>query len=484
MTFTIEQAILLLAILLIVGVLTAKFSSRLGLPSLVLFIVVGMVLNRYIYYDNAKLTQLFGTIALIVILFDGGLNTKWKSMKRVIVPSSILATFGVLITTIIIGVFAKYILGLTWLEGFLFGAIVGSTDAAAVFAALGEKNIRHKLRVTLEAESGSNDPMAIFLTVSFIELIQSPDASVFNMILSFFWQMGIGIILGLLCGKIAVWGINQINLDSSGLYPVFALSFAVLTFSVTSFAQASGLLAVYVMAILLGNSDLTYRHSIVRFHEGFAWMMQILMFILLGLLVFPENLVKITWDALLLSFLLMFVARPIGVFISMIFTKYNFKEKILIAWAGLRGAVPIVLATYPLNAGIENDELLFNVVFFVVLTSALLQGATITPLANFLDLTEGIKTTVPHSLELISIGKTNNEMIELKVDENAPIANKMLKDIELPNDSLITGIIRGEKLVFPKGDTKILVDDILYVLVSKKKREKVKELIQTESKWD
>src|SRR5690606_9375767 len=180
--------------------------------------------------------------------------------------------------------------------------------------ALGEKNIRHKLRVTLEAESGSNDPMAIFLTVSFIELIQSPDASVFNMILSFFWQMGIGIILGLLCGKIAVWGINQINLDSSGLYPVFALSFAVLTFSVTSFAQASGLLAVYVMAILLGNSDLTYRHSIVRFHEGFAWMMQILMFILLGLLVFPENLVKITWDALLLSFLLMFVARPIGVF--------------------------------------------------------------------------------------------------------------------------------------------------------------------------
>src|SRR5699024_4621204 len=177
-----------------------------------------------------------------------------------------------------------------------------------------------------------------------------------------------------------------------------ALSFAVLTFSVTSFAQASGLLAVYVMAILLGNSDLTYRHSIVRFHEGFAWMMQILMFILLGLLVFPENLVKITWDALLLSFLLMFVARPIGVFISMIFTKYNFKEKILIAWAGLRGAVPIVLATYPLNAGIENDELLFNVVFFVVLTSALLQGATITPLANFLDLTEGIKTTVPHSL--------------------------------------------------------------------------------------
>lgn len=480
MTFSVEQAILLFSILLISGVLTAKFSSRLGLPSLVLFVVVGMVLNRYIYFDNAKLTQLFGTIALIVILFDGGLNTKWKNMRKVIAPSATLATIGVLITTFTIGFFAKYILGLSWLEGLLFGAIVGSTDAAAVFAALGEKNIRSKLTATLEAESGSNDPMAIFLTVSFIQLIQVPEASVMNMILNFFWQMGIGLIFGLIFGKITVWAINKINLDSSGLYPVFSVAFAVLTFAITSFAHASGLLAVYVMAILVGNSDLTYRYSIVRFNEGFAWMMQILMFILLGLLSFPTQLIKIAWQGLLLSFLLMIVARPLGVFISMIFSKYDLKEKILISWAGLRGAVPIVLATYPMIAGIENSELLFNVVFFVVFTSALLQGATISPLANYLGLTEGTKTAVPHSLELISIGKTNNEMMGLTVEEGAPIANKMLKDIELPYDSLITAIIRKDKLIFPKGDTSILSEDVLYVLVAKTQREQVKRLFQSE----
>lgn len=481
MEFTVEQLVFIVSILLMIGVLTAKFSSRLGVPSLVLFIIVGMLLNRFFYFDNAKLTQLVGTLALIVIIFDGGINTKWKSMKQVIVPSATLATLGVVLTTVVMGFFATYILGLTWLEGLLVGAIVGSTDAAAVFAALGERNIRFKLKTTLEAESASNDPMAIFLTVSFIELIKMPEASYMQLIPSFFWQMGVGLILGLLFGKGAVWVINKINLDSSGLYPILALSSAVLTFGFTSLLNASGLLAVYVMAIVVGNSDLTYRHSIVRFHEGFAWMMQITMFILLGLLVFPDQLIKVTWQGLLLSFLLMLVARPIGVFISMLFMKYSFSEKLLISWAGLRGAVPVVLATYPLMAGIENSNMIFNVVFFVVLTSALLQGATITPLANILKLTEGNKITVPHSVELVSIGKTNNEMIEIVVEENTKISGKQIKEIDLPKKSLISAIIRGDKLVFPKGETILMANDILYVLVSKKEREIVKMRFQEEA---
>jgi len=474
--FTIEQLILVFSILLTVGVLTAKFSSRLGVPALVLFIVVGMFLNRFFYYDNAKLTLLVGTIALIVIIFDGGINTKWKSMKQVIVPSATLATLGVLLTTFVMGFFAKYILGLTWLEGLLVGAIVGSTDAAAVFAALGDKNIRPKLKATLETESASNDPMAIFLTVSFIELIRMPDATYLELIPSFFWQMGVGIILGLIFGKISLWVINNINLDSSGLYPVLALSLAVLTFGVTSLMQASGLLAVYVMAIVVGNSDLTYRHTIIRFQEGFAWMMQITMFILLGLLVFPDQLLTVIWQGLLLSFLLMLVARPIGVFLSMIFLKYSFKDKMMISWAGLRGAVPVVLATYPLMAGLENSMLIFNVVFFVVLTSALLQGSTITPLANLLKVTEGTKISAPHSLELVSIGKTNNEMIEIMVEEQAEVAGKKIKDISLPEKSLISAIVREDHLVFPKGGTVVQANDILYVLVAKNQREKVKEI--------
>ena len=478
MEFTIEQLIFIFSILLTVGVLTAKFSSRLGVPSLVLFIVVGMFLNRFFYYDNAKLTQLVGTIALIVIIFDGGINTKWKSMKQVLVPSASLATLGVLLTTFVMGFFAKYILGLTWLEGLLVGAIVGSTDAAAVFAALGDKNIRPKLKTTLEAESASNDPMAIFLTVSIIGLIQMPGVSFLTLIPSFFWQMGLGIILGLVFGKISLWVINKINLDSSGLYPVLALSLAVLTFGATSQLQASGLLAVYVMAIVVGNSDLTYRHSIVRFQEGLAWMMQITMFILLGLLVFPQQLLHVTWQGLLLSFLLMLVARPLGVFISLIFLKYSFNDKLLISWAGLRGAVPVVLATFPLMAGLENSMLIFNVVFFVVLTSALLQGSTITPLANLLKLTEGTKISAPHSLELVSMGKTNNEMIEIMIEEQAEIIGKKIKDIALPEKALISAIVREDHLVFPKGGTTLHTNDILYVLVAKSQREKVKERFQ------
>jgi cell volume regulation protein A len=235
------------------------------------------------------------------------------------------------------------------------------------------------------------------------------------------------------------------------------------------------------MAVIVGNSDLTFRHSIIRFNEGFAWMMQILMFILLGLLVFPNQLLDIIWEGLLLSVILMIVARPIGVFISMIASKFSTKEKLFISWAGLRGAVPIVLATYPMLAGLENSQMIFNVVFFVVLTSALLQGATLTPLANKLNLSVGKKNSVAHTLELISIGKTNNEMIELMVGEGALVSGKELKDIDLPNDALITAVIRDDKLHTPRGDTNIFSGDTLYILVSKKNREKIKTIFQGEN---
>ncbi|WP_414694761.1 potassium/proton antiporter [Paenibacillus sp.] len=477
--FTVDSAILIFSLLLVIGVITTKFSSRLGVPSLVFFILVGMVLSRFIYYDNAYLTQLFGTLALIVILFEGGLQTKWANIRRVAVPSVTLATAGVFATTAIIGVLAKYILGVSWLEGLLFGAIVGSTDAAAVFAVLGNKNIRPRLTSTLEAESGTNDPMAIFLTVALIELIVRPETSVLSLAAGLVWQMGLGLGLGFLFGKLSVWTINKINLDSSGLYPVLSMALAISTYSVTAMLGGSGLLAVYVMAVLVGNSDLTYRHSIFRFNEGFAWMMQISMFILLGLLVFPDQLVHVVWQGLALSALLMFVARPIGVFLSIAFMKYNVKEMTFISWAGLRGAVPIVLATYPMMAGLENSQLLFNVVFFVVLTSALIQGSTISPLANKLGLSGGKKATLPHSLELVSIGKTNKEMIEIEVESRSAISGSEIRDVQLPEDTLVSAIIRDGKIVTPKGNTRIQEGDILYILVDKAVREDVKRLFRS-----
>lgn len=479
MTFTVDSSILLLSILLIVGVMMTKFSARLGVPSLVFFIAVGLLLSRFIYYDDAYLTQLFGILALIVILFEGGLQTKWKNVKPVIVPSTILATVGVLITAGIIGVLAKIILNLTWLEGMLFGAIVGSTDAAAIFAVLGTKNIKTKLTATLEAESGTNDPMAIFLTISLIELIQYPDTSFISLILGFLWQMGLGLLMGVLLGKASVWIINKINLDSSGLYPVLSMALAILTYSGTAMLKGSGLLAVYVMAVLVGNSDLTYRHSIFRFNEGFAWMMQISMFILLGLLVFPDQLVSIVWQGLGLSILLMFVARPIGVFISMFFLKYNIKEMTFISWAGLRGAVPIVLATYPLIAGLENSQLIFNVVFFVVLTSALVQGSTVSFVAGKLGLLGKQKAVAPHTLELVSIGKTNSEIIEIDVEEQSPVAGREIQHTDLPEDALITAIVRQDKIITPRGQTVIEPGDVLYVLLPKSSREQIKQQLKS-----
>lgn len=478
MTFTVDSAIFVLSILLIVGVATTKFSSRLGLPSLVLFIGVGMIASQYIYFDNAKITQLVGILALIVILFEGGMQTKWRTMRTVLPAATSLATIGVLLTTVGIGVVAKFVLGLSWLEGMLFGAIVGSTDAAAVFAVLGNKNIKPNITSTLEAESGTNDPMAVFLTITFISLIQAEAGPLLSLIGSFFWQMGIGLLVGLLIGRLSVWAINKINLDSSGLYPVLAMGFAIFTYAFTTAIGASGLLAVYVMAVVLGNMDLTYRHSIFRFNEGFAWMMQICMFILLGLLVFPNQLRDVIWQGLLLALILMFVARPLGVYISLLFSQFNAKEKLFISWAGLRGAVPIVLATYPLLAGLENADLLFNVVFFVVLLSALFQGATLTPFAEKLSLVGAKTIQVPHSLELVSIGKTNTEIIEVVIEENATIVGQELKNVDLPTDTLITAVIRGNRVITPRGDTFIEAGDVLYVLVPKTNRSAIKKLFR------
>lgn len=484
MSYTIENAILLFAVLLIVGVITTKFSNRLGLPALVLFIAVGMVLGRFIYFDNAAMTQFFGVFALTVILFDGGLHTKWKDIRPVLAPSLSLATVGVVLTSALTGVFAKYILGVSWLEAMLFGSIVGSTDAAAVFAVLADKDIKKKLTATLEAESGSNDPMAVFLTVSLIDIIQLPNANFMTMSIDFFLQMGLGLIFGIVLGKVGVWTINKINLDSSGLYPVLSVSLAVLIYSVTALAGGSGFLAVYVAGIVVGNADLTYRHSIFRFSEGITWMMQILMFIVLGLLVFVDQLVEVIWQGLAISVLLMLVARPVSVFLTTMMMRLTFKEKLFISWAGLRGAVPIILATFPLVAGVENGQLFFNAVFFIVLTSALIQGWTISPVANALGFAEPKRATAPHSLELVSIGKTNTEMIEIDIPEGSRTIGKRLHELDLPSSALVTAVIRGERLITPRGDTKLLMNDILYVLVSKSKREEVKEIFLSPSEED
>lgn len=473
----VDSVIILSALLLLTGVLTTKFSSRFGMPALVLFIAIGMILSRYIYYDNAEITQLVGIFALIVILFQGGMQTDFKEIKPVLGAALSLATLGVLLTTAAIGISAAYILDIPLEKGLLIGAIVGSTDAAAVFSVMGGLNIKQKITSTLEAESGSNDPMAVFLTVSLIEWIQTPDITLFGMLLSFVMEMGLGLIVGILVGLLAVFVINRINFDSSGLYPVMSLGFAILTYGAAEVVHSSGLLAVYVMALIVGNTELTYRRTILAFNQGFAWMMQIAMFVLLGLLVFPNQLSGIAWQGLLLSLLLIFVARPIGVLASLAFAKFDFREKLMVAWAGLRGAVPIVLATYPIMAGIEGGQMFFNVVFFVVLTSAVIQGTTISPLAVKLNLVENDKPQQPSLLELFALGKANSEINHIQVQKKMPIAGKQIQDIHLPDDILFTAIIRGERIIAPRGSTVIEEGDTLYVMSPKTKRKQMKAIL-------
>jgi potassium/hydrogen antiporter len=479
-----DTFILLTAILFIIGVLTTKFSDRLGVPALVFFMAVGMVMGSdvlgIIYFDNASTAQMIGVFALIIILFEGGIQTKWNTLRPVILPALSLATIGVMLTSGIVAIAAKLILDVGWLEAILFGAIVGSTDAAAVFAVLKGQNINDRVGTTLEAESGSNDPMAVFLTIAMIELITLPDANILKLIGSFFVQMGFGVLLGFLFGKLAVAALNRIDLDSSGLYPIFAIAFALLTYGITAFMNGSGLLAVYVLAIMIGNAEIAYRHSIFRFSEGFAWMMQILMFIILGLLVFPSEL--FTWDIFLkgifISAILMLVARPVAVYVSTISMNYTNKELLFLSWAGLKGAVPIVLATFPMLAHVENSQLIFNVVFFVVMTSCLIQGATITKVAEKLGLTGPQKTTPMHSLELVSLGKADAEMIEYEMDSDAAVVGKTLLEIPFPDGSLVNAIIRNDQLITPDGNTVIHPGDFLYILTSKKSKGELKQLLQ------
>ncbi len=484
-----EHFIFVVALLLIIGVLATKISTKLGVPALILFIIVGMLSGSeglgFIYFDNAKVAQLIGVIALVIILFEGGLQTKFSTVKSVAKPALSLATIGVLLTTSIVAVAAKLIMDISWFEAFLFGSIVGSTDAAAVFSVLKGQNIKERLGATLEVESGSNDPMAVFLTVSFIEILTIDDPSYIMMIGSFFWQMGMGLLIGWILGKLAVNAINRVNLDSSGLYPVFAVSFALLAYSITDFIGASGLLAVYLSAMIIGNTDLTYRYSILKFNEGFAWIMQILMFVILGLLVFPSQLftLDVIWKGLILAGTLILVARPIAVLLSITKMGFKWREKLFLSWAGLRGAVPIVLATFPMIAEVENSQMIFNVVFFVVMTSTLLQGSTISTFAEKLKLTGPTKVEPSHTLELVSIGKANAEIIEYVVNEESFVKGSRIKEIDFPDDVLINAIIREEDLITPSGDSQIEVGDILYILTSKRSKKSTEQVTKSIAVW-
>lgn len=472
MPFDLDQILLISALMLLVSVAASKASSRFGVPSLLLFLAIGMLLGAdgpgNFYFDNAQLSQNIGTVALAFILFSGGLDTDWKQIRPVLGPGMMLANIGVLLSASIFAGVAVLAFGLTWLEGMLLGAIISSTDAAAVFSVLRMSKVRlnGQLEPLIELESGTNDPIAVFLTAGLTSLLVTPGSSIVSLVPAFFWEMLLGALLGYAFGTLMTWAINRIHLDVEGLYPVLSVAAVLLTFGATALLHGNGFLAVYIAGIVLGNRKLVRRKSLARFHDALAWLMQIAMFLTLGLLVFPSQIVPLIGQGLLGAFALVFLARPASVFLALARSRFNAREKLMISWTGLRGAVPIVLATFPLLAGIERANFMFNIVFFIVLVSVLVQGTSIRLVADFLGLNAGTPETDHHSLEFIPAVGPESQVTDLVVPIGAKAAGHTIRDLDLPNNVLVILVERNGEQIVPSGATVIRAGDHLRVLAN------------------
>lgn len=382
------------SLLMLVSIFASAMSStRLSVPTLAIFLGIGMLAGSEgiggIYFDNVQLAQNLGVVALVYILFAGGLDTDTSDLRSVFFQGALLSTVGVFISAGIVGLFVYYFLKMPLLEALLLGSIISSTDAAAVFSILRSKNVRlqHRLKTLLEFESGSNDPMAIFLTVTFISLITSKDASVGGFFVTFMQQAIIGMLLGILAAYVIKALLHSLNLAYRGLYPALTFSMVMFTYSLTAALGGNGFLAVYVCGLFLAMQDFHFKKGLITFHDSIAWIMQILIFVTLGLLVFPSQIISVAWEGICISFVLFFIARPITVFTILPWFKTPMNEMLMTSWVGLRGAAPIVLATFPLMAELEAAKYIFNIVFFVVLLSVLIQGSTVAPVAKLLGVT-------------------------------------------------------------------------------------------------
>jgi len=481
MSLTIEWALLIGGILFIVSVLAGKLSDLLGLPALVIFLAIGMLAGSDgpggIYFDNAVLAQAVGVTALAFILFSGGMDTPLSRVKPVAAAGIVLSTLGVVLTAVAVGLFAAWLLQLPLVVGLLIGAVVSSTDAAAVFSILRSKSTRlaGDLEPLLELESGSNDPMAVILTVGLITAITDPGSSLWSLLVSLVIQLGLGAMAGYLFGRGGVALINGLRLRQEGLYNVVTIALAVLAFSGTQAVGGSGFLAVYIAGIVLGNSDFIHKNSLVRFHDGLAWLMQIVLFLTLGLLVFPSQLMAVAGASLAIAVFLAVVARPLAVFLSMAFTRHTRREKLLVSWVGLRGAAPILLATFPLLAGLPEAQLIFNVVFFAVLTSVLVQGTTIPQVAHWLRLSAPPpERMVPSLREHIS-----EHLVEVELSSDGRAAGRRIIDLHLPREVLLVLIERNGEHIVPTGSTELMAgDSILLAAPHNHDPEKIKQLLE------
>lgn len=456
--------------LLALSVLFSRASGRFGIPVALLFLGVGMLAGSDgpggIAFDNYSFAFRLGTVALVLILFDGGLNTPLAAIHSALRPAAALATVGVVATAALMGAATHYLFGFGWTQALLLGAIVSSTDAAAVFSVLRGSGLHLKRRVgtTLELESGLNDPMAVILTIGLTQSLASGKAPGWELVGAALVEMVVGAGLGLAMGWGARLVLKRLRLRVAGLYPVMTLALAFLSFGLPTLLHGSGFLAVYIVGIALGNETIRYRTGLLRVHDALAWLSQVLMFLVLGLLVYPRNLIDVAWVGLVLGLILAFVARPLAALLCLLPFKFPLGEIIFTGWVGLRGAVPIILATFPVLSGTEGARDIFNIVFFIVVVNGLVPGATVPWVTRKLGLAANVPEPPQAVLEIASTQLLKGEVSSFYIHQASAVAGERLADLPFPPGSSAMLLVRGQELVAPKGDTVFQQGDHVYVI--------------------
>ena len=464
--------LLLVGAVLAASIVVALGASRTGVPTLVAFLALGMLLGSDgpggIDFSDEELARTVGVVCLAAILFEGGLSTSWRRLRQVAVPAALLSTVGVAVTAVLTGAAAYALFDLSRLEAVLLGAVVSSTDAAAVFATLRYTNISRRLARTLEAETGGNDPMAIALTIGLIEWIETRGYGFPDLAFLVVRQLALGLVVGVVLGGAAMWAFARLPPSIGAFAPVASVAAAAVSFGAADVIGGSGFLAVYLVGLAVGSTPSRYRRQLVAFHEGLAFLAQVAMFVVLGLLVFPHDLPSVALPGLALAALLALLIRPAAVWTSTALSDFTTQERALLGWAGLRGAVPIVLGTIVLSSGIGSGETIFNAVFFVVVVSALVQGTTLEPVARRLGLVTPGPAVVPAPIEVDALGSL--ELVDFAVAGSHSIAGAAVRELGLPRSALVAVVARDGATIPPRGSTVIQPGDRLFVLAPRSMR--------------
>ena len=473
--------ILIFGLLIVAGTFASKISNKFGLPVLLVFLLIGMLAGtdglNLIQLDDYAMTRDVANIALLFILFDSGFNTKKDSLKKYAGPSITLATLGVAITAVALGLLLHLLLRLELLYSLLIGAIISSTDAAAVMNIMRERPVKEHVSSTLEIESAANDPMAILLTTFMVNMVLQggiPAPAEFGVLVAqLLWQFGGGILVALVLSRVAIWLFNRFRSANQSMYYVLYVGTVLSIFGVADLIKANGTIAVFFAGFWMGNGKFVFKRGLSHFISGISTFANMVVFLLLGLLVVPKSMVSVWGPGLILAAVLIFVARPLTVWLCTLFFKFSTRDRLFISWGGLKGAVPIILATYPAAAGLDGDGMIFNIVFFVVALSCLLQGGTLSFLAKKLGLSIPPQIHSPYSLELFALDHTDIDVVDTLIHEDSPLVGRRLMDLQLPHSMVISSIVRQGKLVSPRGATVLENNDIVFFMGNRREVEQV-----------